>query len=273
MVRFSQLFISIGMVIQAVESLVERKLFSLDGLYDWTIISTNYRWMTFGPVAAVLNRIFLYRPFVAMICLQLAAALTALLVTLLNPAPGVVPNWLQALVAGLLLVTHMLFVLRNQYGLDGSDQMMLLVLAGQFAYRLHPTPNMLIIAFGFIAAQLILSYLTAGIAKAISPVWRSGKAIGGILDTRSYGSAQLAGVLQSNHWAALAVCWGTILYECLGPLIAFVHPTLGLAFLAGGFLLHFSIAAAMGLNIFMWSFLACYPAVFFFTQRYSLLGA
>jgi hypothetical protein len=164
----------------------------------------------------------------------------------------------------------MLLLLRNQYGLDGSDQMMLVVLWPLFLYSLHPTETVLNLAFGFICAQLCLSYFTSGGVKLISPIWRQGGAIKSILSTRSYGSARLSAFLLKHKVIAGAACWTVIVYEIVGPLLIWLDPKICIAFIAAGVIFHFSIAFFMGLNIFFWSFISTYPAVYYFASRWSL---
>jgi len=177
------------------------------------------------------------------------------------------------LLIAIMLAVHMLMMFRNQYGLDGSDQMMVIVLWGLFLYQLHPTPTMLTIVFIFFCGQLVLSYLTAGIAKAISPVWRSGDAVKKILNTSSYGSRSASGFLMQHRFPALLSCWAVILFECLGPLAIWIRPDVALAFIAVGLTFHLFIAASMGLNIFFWSFISTYPAVYYCASRWSILGS
>jgi len=263
LLRITQILISIGVTILALETLAARRLFSSAGLYAWQILSTTIDWTQTGIRGTVLNALLKYPRFLTLISLQLGAAFMLL--------SGRFPAFAMALV-GVMLATHLLFLLRSQYGLDGSDQMTLLVLAALFVYYLHPTPGMLTIVFGFLTGQLFLSYLTSGIAKAVSPVWRSGAAIVGILDTEAYGSHAIASFLRKHVWAARAVCWCVLGYECCGPMLALIHPTLALAFIIVGVAMHLTIGIFMGLNVFVWSFTATYPALYYFAQRFSLLG-
>jgi hypothetical protein len=261
LVRLTEIFIAAGASIQALEHLVGRRVYAPGGLYDWRVISTNARWMSCGPTGAILGALFEYRVFVGLIAAQLAAAVLLLV--------GILPGGALAL-TGVLLGVHMLFLLRNQYGLDGSDQMMLMVLWGLFAYRLHPTERMLTIAFAFIAGQLVLSYCTAGFAKATSKVWRGGDAVPKVLSTASYGTHWLADLLLRHRTLAVLSCWFVILYECGGPAVLWLHPAVCLAFIGVGAIFHLSIAMFMGLNIFFWSFIATYPAVYYCATRWSL---
>jgi len=113
----------------------------------------------------------------------------------------------------------------------------------------------------FIAAQAALSYLTAGVAKARSAVWRSGRAIPLIVDTDTYGWPWVAGMLAGRPALARSACWTVIVFECLfaGALVA--PEPVRLAALAVGLAFHLGCALVMGLNTFVWAFAATYPCV------------
>lgn len=261
--RIVGILIAVGVAIQAVETLSTYRLYAPGGLYDWKVIATNNKWMLFGRRGRVLSTVFDYRAFMGLMAAQLLAALALIA----NPAPRLSAAWIAV-----LLFVHLLFVLRNQYGLDGSDQMMLLVLAALLAYQLYPTATMATIVFGFLAGQLVLSYLTAGIAKAISPIWRGGDALARILSTSSYGSKTASRLLLDHRALAVAGCWMVIVFECAGPLLLWIHPAFAVGFIVVGTLFHLSIAVLMGLNIFFWSFISTYPATYYCVSRWSLIG-
>jgi hypothetical protein len=112
----------------------------------------------------------------------------------------------------------------------------------------------------FIACQFILAYLTSGIAKLISPEWRSGQALEGIFGSVGYGVDWLA---RGMTWRPLALlgCWAVIVLEASGPLVGVTGEIQLLVFAAGALAFHIATAWVMGLNLFFWSFaaaLACY---------------
>lgn len=151
---------------------------------------------------------------------------------------------------------------RNQYGQDGSDQMILVVLIGVLVAQAAGGEEVASVAMAYLAGQLLLSYLVAGSAKAVSPIWRGGQAMVGILGTQGYGVPRLGTIPGRHPWAAKAPCWSMILFECGGPFLILGGSRGALALIAAGLLFHVGIASLMGLNVFLWSFAACYPAVF-----------
>jgi hypothetical protein len=165
---------------------------------------------------------------------------------------------------GLALISTLLVNYSMLFGQDGSDQMLLVVLAGLLVTRagqLWQLNALQLAGLTFIALQCTLSYLTAGIAKLFGSSWRNGTALQGILRTRSYGTESVSMLLDTHPRLAKSMSYGVVLYELLFP-IAFILPfTALIAFIAVGAAFHIMIAYVMGLNTFLWSFGATYPAV------------
>jgi len=113
----------------------------------------------------------------------------------------------------------------------------------------------------FIAAQLALSYVAAGIFKLISPVWRSGEALPGILNTYGHGVAWASHVVGRRKWIGFAAGWLVMLFELIFPIVFVAPPSLVAVLLAAGFAFHLGCAVLMGLNSFLWPFPATYACV------------
>jgi hypothetical protein len=173
---------------------------------------------------------------------------------------------LLALSVSGILVVKLLSHLRSPYGgLDGSDQMQVILFSSLAVFYLVPGAETQTFALLFIAAQALLSYLSAGLAKLVSPAWRSGAAISGIMSTDNYGSRIINSWMQKNMTAAAVLCWMVILFECLAPATVFAGPVPCLVFIGCALVFHLTIAFIMGLNTFVWSFGATYPAILFLT--------
>jgi hypothetical protein len=248
---------AIGAFIDAAEMTSRmRKDYSSDGLYSWEVLKYGYPWRAFrSRLAALICGQRVYG------CLVILQAIGAALLFVAPVGPFSMPSLIA--VTSVRLFSHF----RNQYGLDGSDQMQAIVLISIVIGRLT---GELSFALTFIAAQLCLSYLTAGIAKLISPTWRSGKAVAGVMLSASYGSKFLAQLFARHPRLSLCACWSVIVLECLGPVAAFLSPSAATAFIAAGVVFHASIALGMGLNVFFWSFTATYPALLYVSSRWSL---
>jgi hypothetical protein len=255
--RLSTVLVLGGVIIGDLEMLFRRREIAPGGFFSWELLRTSRRWTVRGRVAAVADVVFPYPNVVVLIVIQLVAAMLAALAAI-----EVVPAH-DALWIGTVLAISLLLHLRNQYGLDGSDQMRTIVLAGLVLFYVAPTDLARDVALVFIAAQAMLSYFTSGFAKLISPVWRDGTAIRDILSTRSYGSELATRVMKRLPSLSPALCWGTIGFECFLPLLVLLGTTTCIVFIGMGVAFHVGIAAMMGLNLFVWSFVATYPALYF----------
>jgi hypothetical protein len=163
----------------------------------------------------------------------------------------------------LLLVTTFLHHLRMPIGTDGSDHMNTIVLTTATITLFFNRPAVYTIGSTFIALQLILSYLVAGIAKAISKEWRSGQSTSGILSTWTYGFPPIGEFLASRARLTRFTDWCVIVFELSFP-ICLLWPGRGtLLFITLGILFHFSNALVMGLNTFFWAFASGYPPMLF----------
>lgn len=166
------------------------------------------------------------------------------------------------LAAAVLLLTVLVDGYRNILGGEGSDQMFLilitcLVLTGNgFTDSCGQQIGLL-----FIAAQAVLAYTTSGVAKALSHEWRTGRAIPGILATVGHGYPPIGAVFLRSRAIAIASSWFVIIYES-AFLLALTGPVPAMIAISLGIVLHLSIAAVMGLNLFTFAFLATYPSIY-----------
>lgn len=163
---------------------------------------------------------------------------------------------------------------RRGFGDDGSDQMLTIMsVTFALALLLRGGDGVLEAGLLFIGAQACLAYTAAGVAKLVSPVWRGGHAIPGVVATRTYGLRPLSTLVRSIPGLALILCWGTIAFESSFVLAPFLPSVLLLGLLATAAAFHVGTALVMGLNGFLWAFVATYPAIVFLNQTVTgILG-
>ncbi len=150
--------------------------------------------------------------------------------------------------------------MRLVFGLDGSDQMQAIIWVSLAAFAAASTPTQSTVAVAFIAGQLALPYVAAGVAKLLSADWRGGSAIVGILSTDTYGHRALQQVVNRPSVARL-LCWSVIGFEVGFPLLLTLGG-IGLVVSAiAAVAFHAGVAHFMGLNLFLWAFLAALPCV------------
>jgi hypothetical protein len=250
--------LGVGVCVDSLELLADRVQVQEGGLYGYTVLATGRPFTLWGPFAPMFGAVFRYPAVLGLAFLQLCCA-TLLLLAGIARTPSLMVA--AGVAAALILLARMLLYMRNQLGLDGSDQMMLVVCTGVAVALLVPDHGAQVVALDYMAAQLLLSYAVAGIAKAISPSWRSGRAIPGIMSTIGYGSPPVGAFLKRHQPLALAACWSVIVFECSAPLLILFGTPGALVIIAVGLGFHVSIALLMGLNNFLWSFGATYPAL------------
>ena len=157
---------------------------------------------------------------------------------------------------------------RQVFGLDGADQMsLLIVLTLVLCSVLASDPGVQRLGLWFIAIQLSLAYLVSGIAKLLSAEWRRGVALRGILSTYTYGTPFFRRLLLRHPTVSLLGCWAVMLTEVALPIGLFAGVPGALVVMAVGMTMHLGIAVVMGLNDFVWSFLAAYPAFLYVAAR------
>lgn len=163
-----------------------------------------------------------------------------------------------AVIVAASLLTHV----RSTYGGDGSQQMNLVIgVSLLLGFNPWVRPAVGGVALVFIVAQSCLAYFTSGVAKLVSPIWMHGDPLVGIMGTTAYGSPLGYRLVSVDARTRKAICISMVLLETAFPIgLALPHGGL-LAFLAWGVAFHISNAVFMGLNTFVWSFVATYPAV------------
>jgi hypothetical protein len=259
-VRLSAAIASVGIAYDAIEFYVGRREI-LDRFFDWRVIRSRYYILIDRPVLSFIFDLFFAGPqFLALVIAHgVAALMFPIVVVYSRPA--------AAALAGFVLVVHSLSNVRLLIGRDGADQMQTVLWTGLFFYCLPLTETARTISVAFIGAQLILSYLISGTAKAISPEWRSGSAIHLITRMATYCPPGLSRVLR-RPVVSFSLCWLTILFELGSPLLLFAGRPGAYAMAAFGVAFHVGIAIAMGLTTFVFAFVAGFPILCHFAGRF-----
>jgi hypothetical protein len=247
---------SIGLVIGTLEFFCIRKSFGADGVYSWAVFSAVLLRTRNVRLTKLLNAVF-DTPGVMVL---LGIRLLALLCILFAPISTVTFKVSLTIV----IISILLFSWRRSFGDDGADQMnMILLIATWLCTAIVENGLLLKVGLWFIALQSVLSYGTAGIAKLVSPTWRSGQAVLGVFSTGVYGLDMVAHFLRGRSLLNYLLCWSVILIE-IGFLVALLLPfPYAVMFLIWGAGFHLMCAIIMGLNNFFWAFLASYPAVIY----------
>jgi Vitamin K-dependent gamma-carboxylase len=239
-----------GALVSSLEWWALRREFTPSGSFDWKLTGSRRFLLRHPRVGQGLALLFEPPGVLVLIAARALAALLLIVAAVTGtglPVPFAV-----------LALTSVLIHYRQPYGLDGSDQMTLIIALG-LAVGLALGVESLAVAF--VAAQAVLSYFIAGVAKFGGRAWREGTAVPAILSTRSFGVPPLGARLSEQRWIGRGLTWSTMSFESLFPLALLAPGQLLVAFLVAGALLHLSSAVTMGLNVFPLAFIASYPCL------------
>jgi hypothetical protein len=176
---------------------------------------------------------------------------------------GLAAPWPLAGLAGLsLLILHRF---QGPYN-GGSDRMGLLALWGLLATRLLPVAAWKELAFGYLGAQLMLSYFISGGVKIVNPDWRSGRALRDVFRFSAYPVSEDLRRFAERPRLLLAMSWAVMGFELAFPLTLLWKPAL-IAGLVVAATFHLANAGLFGLNRFFWTWLATYPAILWLQGR------
>lgn len=252
-VHWCAVIAAIGVTLSSAESISRPDLMSDTALGSWQVARLNRRWQSSSLFRYTAGWTLTYPTVIGLVVIRFACALAV--------AFGPIP--VRAPAAASIVVISIMLTVRTIYGHDGSDEMITLVyIAAAIAYGVNDNVAREL-SLWFLAGQASLAYLAAGVAKAASPIWRSGAALPGIMSTNSYGSPIIGAVLTRNTRLSLVGCWAVILGECCFPLTLLGVWPLTIMLLFWGASFHVIAAIFMRLNTFVWAFLATYPAILF----------
>jgi hypothetical protein len=247
---------AIGVIIASLESLAAPATMRDDGLCSWQVHQLMNRWFVSPWFQRTIGRLLIYPRVLGLIALRSLAALSLLLTVSGN-------SYFRAGLALLIVVISFLLTVRSTYGRDGADQMLFLTFITLFIAHIVNSELSGTLAIWFLALQVCLSYITAGVSKLISPIWRSGAALPGIFGTYIYGHTWIRAAIGGHPSLAKAGCWTVIIFECMFPLALIAPDPFRQVFIFSGIAFHLFNALFMRLNTFFWAFLATYPAVLY----------
>jgi hypothetical protein len=246
----------VGLAISSLESLASRRLFRTDGVYSWSLFRRPQGIAGQPVVRLTLDHLFAVTGIVTLLALRLVC------IGVLFVLPLISTGFRIALSA--VLISHLMLAWRRGYGDDGSDQMTLIILIATWIATVAFEDRRLVqAALWFIALQAVLSYSAAGISKLASPVWREGAAVYRIFSTATYGVPAVARILRDRQALNLLLCWSVMVVESVFVLALLLPLPAVWFFLLWGGCFHLMCALIMGLNTFLWAFLAAYPAVLY----------
>ena len=260
-----QLGAGLVMAITAAETLVKPQVYAKSGLLSWDL-GRRASHIHNHPFFRQLGDFFYQeKRFLALFGIRLVlglAMVTCGIFAILSP-----PLLAAALLSSLLVLYH------PGPGQDGSFQLRILILCVLFTCSISPFDSLPFrLGLYFLSAQLILSYMLAGIAKLRGATWRDGTGLIGIFGTVYHGVGWVYQLLKSRQGLSKALSWFVIGFEVLFPLVLTGNGWVVAGFLIVSGLFHLSTSFLMGLNGFFLSFLAAYPALIYCLGKLTWAG-
>jgi hypothetical protein len=251
---------AVAVILAAIEVLLARAELRDGGALDWRLLSLR------RPVSRVdrllngraIRRLLDYPGVLVLASLHLAAAILMV----------VDPRFVVGPLACLTL--HGVLSKRLYPAVDGSDDMLAVILGVAVLRTLAPDQDVQLAAVLFLAGQSMLSYLTSGLSKSQSRSWWSGNGLRGILTTETYGEPHVARLVTAHPAITRVLGPLTIVWECAFPLAILAGPGPALVLVAIAAAFHVACAFVMGLASFAWAFGAALPAAIY--ASYWLAG-
>lgn len=170
-------------------------------------------------------------------------------------------GWTACAALIVIALTNTVLILRSSA--DGADKMAMVVTYGLLLQMLGAICVQPLLSFAgvlWVGGQLTVCYATSGVGKLILSDWRNAKAPKNALSSYSYGNQTTFMVLRYRA-IAMMLAWGIMTVEALFPLALLAPLPVLMAALGLMALLHLSVAFAMGLNTYVFAFIAAYPSV------------
>lgn len=246
-----ELALSFALALQSIELLQVGRALGPSGVFRWETLRKEYAaWPR--PLRVLLDASLAHRPFMLLSCARLVGALALPIMAA------------RALAPALLLLTLLTCVRFRGTFNGGSDYMTVVVLVSLSIGRIGPDTAWASCGLAYAAAQLTLSYFVAGLSKARTRSWRSGEALAEVFASPQYAASGVrsAPSPRSLRWGA----WAVLLFECGFP-AAWLGALPCMALLTAAFLFHLANAWLLGLNRFVWAWLAAYPSLLYWTLR------
>lgn len=246
--------IGFAIALLSIELLAARDALRDDAVFAWPTLRRDFAHAPV-PLRALLDGLLAYRPFLVVLTIALTAA-----IALCFTAHPLLPP--------LLLVACVLVSLRFRGTYNGgSDYMTVVVLLSLTIARLGDGATARAIGLGYAAAQLVSSYFASGVAKLMQPAWRRGDVLVDLLRAPQYAApAWLVALLGRQPRLGHAAALGVLTLECAFPL-ALLDGRAALILGTAALVFHVINALVLGLNRFLWAWLAAFPALLYWAGR------
>jgi hypothetical protein len=246
---------SVGVIISTLECLSLNQHYRDSGLFSWRVHRLRDPRLYKRGVLSILDNFF---KFPNILGLFIVRGSTALLIFFLHDH-----RLVMIFLTGVLGLTSTTLAIRGPDGKNGADQMSKMIF---LSLPLAFVSTDLLVwrsELFFLCGQLCLAYMTSGVIRIKERQWRDGSYLSLILRQRSYGN-KWCWALGTRYPVTLRLTSLAILsFECLFPIALFLPREACWLFIGIGIIFHLSNAIVLGLNTFLWAYLALFPSFLF----------
>jgi hypothetical protein len=256
------LFLVVYILIDSFEKISIYKEYLTGGLLSWNLLRKNSFFTSRSEsFRNFIDIIFPARSWIFLIALRILCCIG------LFVSPPDSP--LLVFSYAILFIIGSLINLRNlAYGAEAENRFSLIIIGALLLRSLLPTDIVTLAVLWFIALQVCLSYLTAGVSKLRSASWRQGNGFQYVVTSYELVPVKkINDFFEEHKGLSLLINWLVIIFECAFPIVLFAGPVVLWIFLVAGIILHSSIAFGFRLGKFFWIWVATYPALIFIAQR------
>ncbi len=249
-IALTEKLIALALIFQTIELFLIRDAYSDSGVWRWADLNKEFK--IFSRINQAMLCFFLnYKNFILFLGLRLVLAICLLFYS-------------SPLILCTLLFSTIMIALRWRGTFNGgSDYMTVLVLSALSVASIYKdSETVQLAALWYITIQVVSSYFIAGLVKVRRGNWRDGSALQGFVASTIYKDISLTKLISSNKTVALLFSWTIIIFE-LAFIFTLLSPSVAVTFILIAFLFHVGNFYVFGLNRFIFSWMACYPALVF----------
>lgn len=247
--------IACALMLQAVELIQIRRAYSNYGIWKWATLRREFEIFP-RVIQWMLNAVLDYPRFLSIVCAQVGLAAALLVLEMAHPA----------VLIGLLMTTGLIALRWRGTFNGGADYMTLLVLMVltiEALFRSSPAGGAVRLGcLWYLSVQTVFSYFFSGVVKIRNTDWWSGRALQRFLSSPPYDPPEFFVRLSKSRQMMMLGSWTILIFEVSFPFALYGSTTCA-AFLGAALLFHVLNFATFGLNRFIFTWSAAYPALYY----------
>jgi hypothetical protein len=254
---------SVAVILSSCESISLRTHYRNQGLFSWRVHRMRSARTVHSPFIRVYDQLFTYPAVIYLLAFRVTCCLAIPF--------AITHRYALASICGAIAFMSILLSIRGTDGKNGADEMSKITFLSLMIAFFSSHPLLWKIEIFFLAGQLCIAYVTSGYLRIQEESWRDGSALLLVFRQRTYGNKLCWTIGRRCPRAVQAASMSVLLFECTFPFTLFLPRYMLMPILAFGIAFHVANAIIIGLNTFLWAFVALYPA-FLWAAMYTQQG-